>query len=87
MADQAQSSGAASAQASTAASPALGEPGSDLRWLLPILLCLGVLVILLPLAVFMPLGQTVEVSFQVSNAGDQPLRFSQAPYIEVLEGC
>lgn len=33
------------------------------------------------------LGQTVSASFQLSNAGDQPLRFSQAPYIEVVEGC
>ena len=33
------------------------------------------------------LGQTVEVSFLVSNVGDQPLQFSEAPYIEVLEGC
>jgi len=23
----------------------------------------------------------------VTNVGDQPLRFSEAPYIEVLEGC
>jgi hypothetical protein len=35
-------------------------PGSDLRWLIPILVCVGVLVVVLPLAVFMPLGQTVE---------------------------
>jgi hypothetical protein len=34
-----------------------------------------------------PLGQTVEVSFQVSNAGDQPLRLAQTPYVEVVEGC
>jgi hypothetical protein len=33
------------------------------------------------------LGQTVEVSFQLINVGDQTLRFSKAPYIEVLEGC
>jgi len=33
------------------------------------------------------LGQTVEASFQISNAGDQPLRFSEKPYIEVKEGC
>lgn len=33
------------------------------------------------------LGQTVEVSFQLSNAGDKTLRFSKAPYIEVKEGC
>jgi len=23
----------------------------------------------------------------VTNVGDQPLRFAQAPYIEVVEGC
>jgi hypothetical protein len=33
------------------------------------------------------LGQTVEVSFKVSNAGDQPLRFTEQPYVEVVEGC
>jgi cell division septal protein FtsQ len=33
------------------------------------------------------LGQTVQVSFELTNVGDQPLRFSKAPYIEVKEGC
>ncbi len=33
------------------------------------------------------LGKTVEVSFQLTNVGDQTLRFSEAPYIEVVEGC
>jgi hypothetical protein len=33
------------------------------------------------------LGQTVKVSFQVTNVGDQPLRFSDRPYVEVVEGC
>ena len=33
------------------------------------------------------LGQTVQVSFQLMNVGNQTLRFSKAPYIEVLEGC
>jgi FtsZ-interacting cell division protein ZipA len=33
------------------------------------------------------LGQTVEVSFQVANVGDQQLRFAETPYIEVVEGC
>jgi hypothetical protein len=61
MAEQVPSSGAAPAQQSLApASPLLGLPGSHLRWLMPILLCVGVLVIVLPLAVFMPLRQAVE---------------------------
>src|SRR5512144_125343 len=33
------------------------------------------------------LGQTVQASFTVSNAGDQPLLFSGRPYIEVVAGC
>jgi hypothetical protein len=33
------------------------------------------------------LGQTVKVAFTLNNSGDQPLRFSEAPYIEVVEGC
>ena len=33
------------------------------------------------------LGQTVQVSFQISNAGDKPLRFTEKPYVEVKEGC
>ena len=33
------------------------------------------------------LGQTVSVEFVVANIGDQPLRFSEPPYIEVVEGC
>lgn len=33
------------------------------------------------------LGQTVDVKFTLMNVGDQTLRFSKAPYIEVLEGC
>ncbi len=60
MAEQAPSTGAAPVQKSPPAPPILGVPGSDLRWLLPILVCVGVLVVVLPLAVFMPLGQTVE---------------------------
>lgn len=33
------------------------------------------------------LGNTVEVSFQLTNVGDQDLRFSEVPTIEVLAGC
>ncbi len=35
----------------------------------------------------MKLGNTAQVSFEVKNVGDQPLRFTEAPYIEVKEGC
>ena len=34
-----------------------------------------------------PLDQTVTVTFQLANAGDQTLRFSEQPYIEVKQGC
>jgi hypothetical protein len=33
------------------------------------------------------LGNTVQVSFELKNAGNQPIQFSKAPYIEVKEGC
>lgn len=33
------------------------------------------------------LGTTAEVSFTITNAGDQPLRFTKQPYVEVKEGC
>lgn len=49
----------APAQRLPADPPLLGLPGSHLRWLMPILLCLSVFVVVLPLAVFMPLGQSV----------------------------
>lgn len=34
-----------------------------------------------------PLGQVVEVAFVLTNVGDQPLQITQAPYVEVVEGC
>ncbi len=33
------------------------------------------------------LGNQVRDDIRVTNIGDQPLRFTEAPYIEVLEGC
>lgn len=33
------------------------------------------------------LGNTVRATFELTNVGDQPLRFTEAPYIEVVEGC
>jgi len=33
------------------------------------------------------LGQTVQVKFTLTNVGDQNLRFSKTPYVEVVEGC
>lgn len=33
------------------------------------------------------LGQTVEVSFQLTNVGDKTLRFKEQPFVEVVEGC
>jgi len=33
------------------------------------------------------LGNTVQVSFQLTNVGDKTLRFSEVPTIEVLAGC
>jgi hypothetical protein len=34
-----------------------------------------------------PLGQFVQASFEVTNTGEQPLRFREAPYIRVAAGC
>ena len=42
------------------ASPWLGAPGSALRWLLPIMLCVGLLVVVLSFAVFTPMSQAVD---------------------------
>lgn len=33
------------------------------------------------------LGVPVNVSFQLSNVGDRPLRFIAPPYVEIVEGC
>jgi len=33
------------------------------------------------------LGTLIRDDIRVTNVGDQPLRFAEVPYIEVLEGC
>jgi hypothetical protein len=33
------------------------------------------------------LDQTVDVKFTLTNVGDQTLRFSKTPYVEVVQGC
>jgi len=33
------------------------------------------------------LGQTVAIAFELTNVGDQPLQFTEPPYVEVVEGC
>jgi hypothetical protein len=35
----------------------------------------------------MKFNQIAQVSFQLTNVGDQTLRFTQDPYIQVVEGC
>ena len=35
----------------------------------------------------MKLGDTAFASFQLTNVGDQVLQFTQAPTIQVIEGC
>ena len=33
------------------------------------------------------LGEWVQADFRVTNVGDQPLRFSETPWVELVEGC
>lgn len=35
----------------------------------------------------MKFNQLAQVSFQLNNVGDQTLRFTKDPYIEVVKGC
>lgn len=32
-------------------------------------------------------GEWVSASFMLTNVGNEPLRFSEEPYIEVRQGC
>lgn len=34
-----------------------------------------------------PLGKWVTAEFRLTNVGDQPLRFSEPPWVELVEGC
>jgi anaerobic glycerol-3-phosphate dehydrogenase len=34
-----------------------------------------------------PLGQAVRTAFVLTNVGDRPLRLTDPPYVEVVEGC
>ena len=36
---------------------------------------------------YVKFGETRQFAIQVKNAGDGTLRFTEKPYIEVLEGC
>lgn len=31
--------------------------------------------------------EVVDVTFEITNVGDRPLKFAKQPYVEVLEGC
>lgn len=33
------------------------------------------------------LGSMIKTSIRVTNVGDQPLRFSSRPYVELIDGC
>jgi hypothetical protein len=33
------------------------------------------------------LGTSVQASFKVTNTGDKALKFTESPYIELVEGC
>ncbi len=36
---------------------------------------------------YVTLGRTVDVQFNLTNVGDQTLRFTKTPFVEVVEGC
>jgi hypothetical protein len=36
---------------------------------------------------YIKLGNTVKVDFKLTNVGDQPLKLTEQPYVEVVEGC